>query len=613
MRLGTKIIIGFFCVSLLLAFVGFISDSFTSEIRQEQLSSVTDASEVVIYTGEMERSLFQSLIFVNGIREAIIVEKNYSTIQELPAVVELTTKFENELERFETSFSQLQRLLGQDERLPEDLTELYSSYEVYKSITRQWLELGEEEADQANLMFINSIEPYFRNNIIPEISLVRNYVLTIQDGRNKELDESLETAAYINYLATVLSVLLALALAVYIYRSIANPLAKVSASAKKIGEGELDERIIVSSKDEIGELAEAFNSMAEGLQNKTVSKAYVDNIIESIQEAVFVSDNDGILIRANSAAAELVGHKVDEMIDTPVRNFYNLKEMGEQYEEFHLDKGSFEFSLVNKNKEVLPVLFSEAQLVDNQGVEVGRVSVASDITERKKQEEEIRASLKEKEVMLAEIHHRVKNNLAVISGLLQLQTFSANNEEVEKALSDSQMRVQSIALVHEMLYESESLAYIKYDKYINDLLQAISSMHMNGKKIKLISEVEPISLSINQAIPCSLLINELIVNAFKHAFNNQEEGEIKVSLKQHEDEITMVISDTGSGFDIEKFSDSDSLGATLIKTLSNQLGSKFEILENSESKGSVFKIEFIRESHSDQVHPSTFSRNNPKS
>ncbi|HBX65782.1 MAG TPA: histidine kinase, partial [Balneolaceae bacterium] len=239
--------------------------------------------------------------------------------------------------------------------------------------------------------------------------------------------------------------------------------------------------------------------------------------------------------------------------------------------------------------------------------------VASDISERKKQEEEIRASLKEKEVMLAEIHHRVKNNLAVISGLLQLQTYSANNEEVEKALSDSQMRVQSIALVHEMLYESESLAYIKYDKYINDLLQAISSMHMNSKEIKLTSEVEPISLSINQAIPCSLLINELIVNAFKHAFNDQEEGEIKVKLRQHEDEITMVISDTGSGFDIEKFNDSDSLGATLIKTLSDQLGSKFEILENSKNKGSVFKIKFIRESHSDQVHPSSFSRNNPKS
>jgi PAS domain S-box-containing protein len=597
LRLGTKIIIGFFCVSLLLAFVGFISDHFTSEIRQEQLNSVNDASEVVIYTGEMERSLFQSLIFLNGIREALIVEKNYSTIQELPAVVELKTDFEAELEQFETSFNNLQKLLGEDELLPEDLNELYSSYEVYKSISRQWLQLGNEDISQANLMFINSIEPYFRNNIIPEIALVRNYVLMIQEQRNQKLDDSLETAAYINYLATILSVLLALALAVYIYKSIANPLAKVSASAKKLGEGELDERIEVSSKDEIGDLAEAFNSMAEGLQSKTVSKAYLDNIIESIQEALFVTDNEGMLIRANSAAAELVGYRLDEMLNTPVKNYYNLEEMGDQYNDNHLDKGSFEFSLINMNKVAIPVLFSEAQLVDNQGEEVGRVSVASDISERKKQEEEIRTSLKEKEVMLAEIHHRVKNNLAVISGLLQLQSYSTDNDEVEKALSDSQMRVQSIALVHEMLYQSESLAYIKYDKYINDLLQAISSMHMNDKNITLSSEVEPISLSINQAIPCSLLINELIVNAFKHAFNSKEEGEIKVNLKQNGDEITMIISDTGNGFDIEKFSNSDSLGATLIKTLSGQLGGEFEIVDSSENSGSTFKIKFVRDNY----------------
>ena len=598
MRLGTKIIIGFFCVSLLLALVGFISNYYTSEIRQEQLSSVNDASEVVIYTGEMERSLFQSLIFLNGIREAVIAEKNYSTVQELPAVIELKAKFENELERFEVSFSQLQKVLGQDELMPEDLTELYNSFEVYKSISRQWLELGDDDISQANLMFINSIEPYFRSNIIPEISLVRNYVLSVQEQRNQNLDESLELAAYINYLAIVLTVLLAMGLAIYIYRSIANPLAKVSASAKKIGEGELDERIEVSSKDEIGDLARAFNSMAEGLQSKTVSKAYLDNIIESIQEALFVSDNEGMLIRANTAAAELVGYEVDEMIGKPVKNFYDLKDKSDYYEDNRLDKGSFEFSLINKEKKSIPVLFSEAQLVDNHGQEVGLVSVASDISERKKQEEEIRSSLKEKEVMLAEIHHRVKNNLAVISGLLQLQTYSANNDEVEKALSDSQMRVQSIALVHEMLYESESLAYIKYDKYINDLLQAITSMHMNGKKIKLISEVEPISLSINQAIPCSLLINELIVNSFKHAFNKQEEGEIKVSMIQNGDEISMIISDTGSGFDIAKFDGSDSLGATLIKTLSGQLGGEFEILESSESSGSIFKLKFIRDNSS---------------
>lgn len=596
MRLGTKIIIGFICISLLLVFIGFISDKFTSEIRQEQLRSVNEASQVVIYTGDMERSLFQSLIFLNSIREALIVEKDYNTIQKLPAVTNLTSQFDTELEQFESALGELELLLGNNESLPEDVNELLMSYEVYKSISREWLSLGEENSTQANLMFINSIEPYFRNNIIPEITQLRNYVLEIQQDRNQLLDESLKQAASVNYFATAFSVFLAIVLAVYIYRSIANPLSRVSNSAKMIGEGKLDERIKVTSNDEIGELAKAFNTMAAGLQKSTVSKAYLDNIIESIQEALFVADNDGVLLKANSAAAKLVGYGIDEMMNKPLSMVYNFSEMGEVYSEKHSTDHSFEFSLVHKNSHSIPVLFSEAELLDNQGNKVGSVAVASDISERKKAEKKIRDSLKEKEVMLAEIHHRVKNNLAVISGLLQLQSFKANNTDVEKALGDSQMRIQSIALVHEMLYKSESLAYIKYDKYINDLLQAISSMHMNdGKHIKLVAEVdESISLSVNQAIPCSLLVNELVVNAFKHAFNNSKEGEIKVGAIDQDGKIIMTISDNGSGFDIEKFTDSDSLGATLIKTLSMQLNGDFEILKSPGFSGSAFRIRFSK-------------------
>lgn len=576
--------------------IGFISDRFTTEIRQEQMRYVNEASEVVIYTGEMERSLFQSLIFLNGIREALSVEKNYNAVQELPAVVELISKFDRELEQFESSFGKLEVVLGSDERLPEDVNELLQSYRVYKSIAREWLSLGEESFSQANIMFLNSIEPYFRNNIIPEITQLRSFVLSIQEDRNQTLDDSLEQAAVINYVATFLSVLLAIVLAIYIYRSIANPLAKVSTSAKKLGEGYLDERIEVNSKDEIGELAEAFNAMAAGLQKTTVSKAYLDNIIESIQEALFVADNEGKLLRVNSAAAKLVGYKVDNMIGQPMEQFYNFQEMGDVYQENKNTNRSFEFSLLHKKYGTVPVLFSEAELLNNQGKKVGTVSVASDISERKKTEEEIRASLKEKEVMLAEIHHRVKNNLAVISGLLHLQSHSSNNKEVEKVLNDSQMRIQSIALVHEMLYESESLAYIQYDRYMNDLLQAISSMHINeGKKITLTANVEPISLTINQAIPCSLLVNELIVNAFKHAFPGRDKGEIKVTLRQEDDNIILTISDNGSGFDINTFSTSESLGATLIKTLSSQLEGKFEIMDTSDLQGSMFKLEFRRE------------------
>ncbi len=179
--------------------------------------------------------------------------------------------------------------------------------------------------------------------------------------------------------------------------------------------------------------------------------------------------------------------------------------------------------------------------------------------------------------------------------MLQLQSFSAKNEIVEKALTDSQLRIQSIALVHEMLYQSESLAYIDYGKYVNDLLQAISSMHLTSDKdIELVSDLDSVSLNVNQAIPCSLLLNEVIVNAFKHAFDGRNQGTIKVMMRQADSKILLTVSDNGSGIDIDKFKNSDALGATLIKTLTDQLHGEFDIIDVNEEGGSKFLLEFTK-------------------
>ncbi|MDR9416479.1 MAG: histidine kinase dimerization/phosphoacceptor domain -containing protein [Gracilimonas sp.] len=593
MRLGTKIIIGFICISLLLAFIGIISDHVTSDIRKEQLRQVNEASEVVIFTSEMERSLFQSLIFLNGIREAIAVEDQYEKVQELPAAVEMIAQFDEELEQFERSVENLKQIFDTEDQLSENVNELLESYQVYKSISTEWLSLGDEKNAQTNQMFINSIEPYFRNNIIPEITEVRRTVLSIQETQNRRLESSLNRAALINYIATLLSVLLAIGLAIFIYRSIADPISRVSATAKKFGEGHLDERIELASKDEIGELAEAFNAMAESLQKSTVSKAYLDNIIESIQEALFVADKEGKLVRVNSAATELLGYEKKEMTGAFIDKFFGRRK--KDVEDMNASKlnHSFEFTLRQSDGNPVPVLFSEAKLYDNHGEFVGTVSVARDISDRKKAEEEIRSSLREKEVMLAEIHHRVKNNLAVISGLIQLQSFNTENIEVEKALTDSQLRIQSIALVHEMLYESDSLASIKYNKYINDLLQAIQSMHMNdGKNINLSAEVAPLSLNINQAIPFSLLLNEIIVNAYKYGFKNGEEGNIHVMVSQKNSFINLQISDLEKGFIIDEFEKNHALAMSLIETLVKQLHGKFEIQPSTAGKGIIFNVEF---------------------
>src|SRR5699024_1877828 len=150
-------------------------------------------------------------------------------------------------------------------------------------------------------------------------------------------------------------------------------------------------------------------------------------------------------------------------------------------------------------------------------------------------EEKVKESLREKEVLLSEIHHRVKNNLAVISGLLELQAYNTDSRAVVDALKESQMRINTIAIIHEKLYQHEDLAAIAFDSYLKELTEIIvDSLRDGSTKIDIHIEADPIELTINQAIPCGLILNELITNAYKHAFSDSKKGNITVLLQRND-------------------------------------------------------------------------------
>jgi PAS domain S-box-containing protein len=196
-----------------------------------------------------------------------------------------------------------------------------------------------------------------------------------------------------------------------------------------------------------------------------------------------------------------------------------------------------------------------------------------DITDRIEAENQIKQSLKEKEVLLSEIHHRVKNNLAVITGLLELQGYNTDSEEAKKVLKDSQLRINSMALIHEKLYQSENLSEIQFDVYIEELLQVISKSHVSKEKpIHVEIDAEPVPLTITQAIPCGLLLNEIVTNSLKHAFEGRSEGVIRITFKKTGDKLQLSIGDNGVGLP-ENYKEikSKSLGMTLINTLAKQL------------------------------------------
>ncbi|MCG8371927.1 MAG: PAS domain S-box protein [Balneolales bacterium] len=243
-------------------------------------------------------------------------------------------------------------------------------------------------------------------------------------------------------------------------------------------------------------------------------------------------------------------------------------------------------------QEINVIVYSVPVFIDNKME--AQYGIYLDITNRKKTEEFIKSSLREKEVLLAEIHHRVKNNLAVITGLLELQSYTTDDISARTVLKNSQMRVHSIALVHEKLYQNENLSDINVQSYIKELVHTISdAVDSNTKNISIDFDLDDINLIITQAIPCGLLINEIVTNSYKHAFNGQQIGTIKIKFKQNESDLVLSIKDNGVGLDQMNYSrPGPSLGMKLIRTLSKQLNSDTRVITD---EGTEFSFRFRRE------------------
>jgi PAS domain S-box-containing protein len=229
---------------------------------------------------------------------------------------------------------------------------------------------------------------------------------------------------------------------------------------------------------------------------------------------------------------------------------------------------------------------------DVTGKAVRMLGTIQDITERNQAEEQIKASLKEKEVLLKEIHHRVKNNMQIISSLLNLQSgYIRDNKEALEMFQETQNRIRSMALIHEKLYQSKDLSRVNFAEYIQSLAtQLFHSFAANSHVITLKVDVDDVFLAIDRAIPCGLIINELVSNSLKHAFPAGKEGEIRIGFHSDDNEFTLIVSDTGVGFpkDLD-FRNTESLGLELVVTLTDQVGGTIELHSNA---GTEWKIIF---------------------
>lgn len=266
--------------------------------------------------------------------------------------------------------------------------------------------------------------------------------------------------------------------------------------------------------------------------------------------------------------------------------------------EFFLRRDFYVSIMVEENKKILNDV---NDILDNRvkkstvKLEQKNKELLSEIEERKKIEEKMNQSLKEKDVLLKEIHHRVKNNMQIISSLLLNQSRYLENEHVKEILLESRSRVESMALVHEKLYQSNNLSKINFKSYINSLARNVLSLYLKGRYIKYsIDCKDDETFNINTAIPLGLLVTEFITNALKHGFKDEDSGEIKISLRyMGDDKMRLVFYNNGKNFpkEIDIFDKNlKSYGLRLIVLLTSQIEGELKL---DRENGTKFTIDFL--------------------
>ena len=350
---------------------------------------------------------------------------------------------------------------------------------------------------------------------------------------------------------------------------------------------------------ENGQLVRAWGSLSDVTERKDAERELrlLAHTITSTRDCVSLTDLDDRILFVNDAFLSTYGFSEEELLGHDIKR---VRPEGVEQEglgairEKTLDGGWYG-EVINRRADgsLFPVELWSSVVRNDEGEPVAMVGVARDITARKQAEEELRASLREKEVLLKEIHHRVKNNLQVISSLLSLQSEYLKDAEMVKIFKESQNRVKSMALIHEKLYQSRNLAEIDFGDYLRELTtQLVRSYGIGTHGVQLNVNASRVLLAVDRAIPCGIVVNELVTNALKYAFPDGRSGRIDVDLHPvGTDRVRLTVRDNGVGIPAHiDVTTSDSLGLTLVRMLAEQV--QGEMTMQPHGPGAEFMLTF---------------------
>ncbi len=343
--------------------------------------------------------------------------------------------------------------------------------------------------------------------------------------------------------------------------------------------------------DEVQVLAAAFDLMATQLQE---AKANYRWLVENMNDTLFNLNAEGQLVYISPSVERMLGYQPGEIMG---RHYFQLVHpddhalLRQQLRGLRATKPLVhELRIVDRSGHSVDVRISSRPLVENRQI-VGAIGIVTNISAEKQLAQSLQAALQQNHIFFKEVHHRVKNNLQIVSSLLRLQADSLEDPCSQTLLRESQQRVQSIALVHEHLYRSDVLGQVNLGRYLHALITNILvSFGVDSHRIQSQIELDEICLRADKAVLCGLILNELVMNSLKYAFPDQCLGKLWVRCFQQAEEVQLIVGDDGVGMaDRPEVSSSDGLGLSLVHDLVEQLEGMMKI---SREQGTTFEIHF---------------------
>lgn len=359
-----------------------------------------------------------------------------------------------------------------------------------------------------------------------------------------------------------------------------------------------------SAKEDQKQLLSTLSFLREKLKIQKEAEAEVRKreekfkaLVKTSPDALTVTDISGKITEVSqqtlklhgfSHEKELIGKKFFDLIDPESKAqaiIYLHKTLKEGITQ------NLEYTLLKKDGKRFTGEINTSVIKDSYGNPEKFIAITRDITERKKADSQLKKSIREKELLLQEIHHRVKNNLQIISSLLDMSRLRIKDRKANSLIDNACTKIQSMAFIHSQLYKSERFDRIEMRAHTKELFSYLSEVYGGKKRISPYIEFSDVYLSLTQAIPCALVLNELISNAFKHAFKNNREGIIEISMLKNSSKVNIYVRDNGVGIsDNINIYDTGSLGLKLVKNLvEKQLKGVIRMKQN---KYTEFSVEF---------------------